>query len=333
MTASTLRITIPDDFPPAYAGTADLERLRRLGAVTLWQGKAADRDALVARLAGAHIIVNVRSYTPLDAAMLEALPDLTLIAVFGAGTDNIDLDAAAKLGIVVSNAPGANARSVAEHALALALAVARSIPRHERELRAGRWTHFEGIELEGKTFGVVGLGHIGRHTARIAAAFGMRVLAWSPTRDEARARACGAEPVELDDLLRQSDVISLNVAVGDRTRGMIDARALGLMKPAAILVNTARGGLIDEPALIAALGERRIFGAGLDVYAEEPLPPGHPLMTLDNVVLTPHAGWVTREARQRLLRVPVENIEAFLAGRYQHVVNPVVLPNARRIGG
>ncbi len=316
------RIVIPDDFPPAYTGRPELEDLRRLGELTVYSSRAADRAELLARLRGANAIINVRSYTTLDADVLAELPDLQTIAVFGAGTDNIDIVAAARLGIVVSNAPGANARSVAEHALALTLAVARSVPRHDRELRAGRWVHFEGPELAGKTFGVVGLGHIGQHTARIAGAFGMRVLAWSPTRDEERARRCGAEPVELDDLLRTADIVSLSVAVSERTRGLIGARELGLMQPSAILINTARGALVDEAALVAALKAGQIFGAGLDVYAEEPVRPGHPLTELDNVVLTPHAGWMTREARDRLLRVPIENIAAFVAGTPQHVVHP-----------
>lgn len=327
-----VHIVIPDDFPPAYSGRPEVDELRRLGEVAVYSEKAGNRDELLARLAGTHVLVNVRSYTTLDAATLAALPDLALIAVFGTGTDNIDLVAAAELGIAVSNAPGANARSVAEHALALALAVARAVPRHDRELRAGRWVHHEGPELEGKTFGVVGLGSIGRHAARIAAAFGMRVVAWSSTHDEARARACGAELVELDELLRGADVVSLHLATTARTRGMIGARELALLKPSAILVNTARGALVDEAALAEALAAGRMFGAGLDVFAEEPLPTGHPLTVLENVVLTPHAGWVTREARERLLRLPVENIAAYLAGRPQHVVNPDALTRARPIG-
>lgn len=327
--AIPLRIVIPDDFPPAFAGTAQLEELGRFGKVTLYDDRARDQDELRSRLSGAAVLVNVRSTTALDAELLEALPELAHIAVFGAGTDNVDLDAATRLGILVTNAPGANARSVAEHAIALALAVARSIPLHDRDLRAGRWLHHEGIEFEGKTFGIVGLGQIGRHTARIAAGFGMRLLGWSTTHDEARAAELGVHLVELDDLLRQCDVVSLSLAVSDRTRGMIGAPEIALLKPTAILVNTARGALIDQPALIEALRDRRIFGAGLDVYAEEPLPAGDPLLTLPNVVLSPHAGWMTHEARQRLLRVPVENLVAWLAGHPTNVVNPAVLGHAR----
>lgn len=326
-----VRIVIPDDFPPAYSGQPEIDELRRLGAVVVYDTKAADRDELLRRLDGAQVVLNVRSYTQFDADTLAALPTLALIAVFGTGTDNIDLEAAARLGVAVCNAPGANARSVAEHALALTLAVARAIPAHEHALRAGQWRHFEGPELEGKTFGVVGLGAIGQQAARIATAFGMHVVAWSPTRDENRARGCGAELVELEELLRRADVISLHLAATERTRGIIGARELAMLKRSAILINTARGALIDEQALVTALRERRIFGAGLDVFVEEPLPAGHPLTTLDNVVLTPHAGWVTREARERLLRRPVENIAAFLAGRPQHIVNPAALARRRSV--
>jgi phosphoglycerate dehydrogenase-like enzyme len=330
--APAVRIVIPDDFPPAYAGTAEVEELRRLGEVEVFSTRAGSQDELLGRLRGAHALLNVRSYSSLDASLLAALPDLAHIAVFGTGTDNIDLTAAAELGIAVSNAPGANARSVAEHAVALALAVARSIPWHDRDLRAGRWVHHEGPELEGKTFGVVGLGNIGRHAARIASAFGMRVVGWSTTPDASRARAAGVELLELDELLSRSHIVSLHLAASERTRGIIGARELALMMPGAILVNTARGALVDEAALLDALRSDHLFGAGLDVFAEEPLPSGHPFTALENVVLTPHAGWVTREARQRLLRLPVENIAAHLAGTPRNIVNPDALAHSRPFG-
>lgn len=316
-----VRTVIPDDFPPVYQDRPELDRLRIDGDVQVFSTRAESRAELLGRLAGAHALINVRSYTKLDAETLAELPDLGIIAVFGAGVDNIDLDAAAGLGIYVTNAPGANARSVAEHALALTLAVARALPRHEREVRAGRWTHFGGVELEGKTFAVLGLGAIGQHAARIAAAFGMRVVAWSPTFDAARARSVGAELVELDDALRQADVLSLHLAVTPGTRGIIGRRELALLKPPAILVNTARGALVDQAALLEALAANRLYGAGLDVYEEEPVPPGHPLTLLDNVVLTPHAGWVTNEARIRTLAVPIDNIRDWRAGRPRNVCN------------
>ncbi len=324
-----VRIVIPDDFPPAYAGRPELDRLRRLGDTAVYSTKAATHEELLERMRGARVVLNVRSYTIFDAALLDDLPQLAHVAVFGTGTDNIDLGAATARGVTVSNAPGANARSVAEQAIALTLAVARSLPWHDREVRAGRWIHHEGPELDGKTFGVVGLGAIGGHIARMAAGLGMRVIAWSPTHDAERAGRLGVMLVELDELLRTADVVSLSIAAGERTRGLIGARELALMKPSAILINTARGALIDEDALVQALRDERIFGAGLDVYGVEPLSAGHPFTTLDRVVLSPHAGWVTKEARERLLRLPVDNIAAFLAGTPQNLVNPDALAHLR----
>jgi D-3-phosphoglycerate dehydrogenase len=277
-------------------------------------------------------VINCRAYSRFDAALLEQLPHLGIVAVFGTGVDNIDVATATRLGILVTNAAGANARSVAEHAIALMFAVARALPRHERALRAGQWVHFDGMELAGKTFGVIGLGAIGGHAARMAAGLGMQVLGWSRTADTARARAAGIEMASLDDVLRRADVLSLHLATTPETRGVLNRERLALLKPTAIVINTARGALIDEPALVDALTSSRIAGAGLDVFAEEPLPPGHPLVALDNVVLTPHAGWLTREARERTLAVPVANIAAWLAGTPQNVLNPEALAaNADRL--
>ncbi|MHB8577105.1 MAG: 2-hydroxyacid dehydrogenase [Dehalococcoidia bacterium] len=328
----TVRIIIPDDFPPAYAGEPELDDLRALGEVTLYGDRSATVEELLRRLDGAPFMINVRAYTPLNEQVLSALPDLRLIAVFGTGTDNIDLAAADRLGIVVTNAPGANARSVAEHTIALLFATVRAIPAHDRELRAGLWQHHDGVELEGKTIGVVGLGNIGGRVARMAGALDMRVLGWSLTHDEDRAARLGVTLVELDDLLRGSDIVSLNVALSDRTRGLIGARELALMKPGAFIINTARGALIDELALVAALREGRIAGAGLDVFGTEPLPVDNPLLALENVVVAPHTGWVTHEAKRRLLATPVRNIAEYLAGRPVNVVNPASLGHTRQRG-
>ena len=321
-------IVIPDDAPPAFAGTAALEALRAIGRVEVYDTPAFTREEVIARCRDAEFIVNIRSKTPLDAAVLAALPKLRMIAVFGAGTDNIDLDAATRLGIVVSNAPGANARSVAEHAFALLLAVARTIPAYDHAVRAGRWEHREGMELDAKTLGVLGLGHVGGHVARIAQGFAMRVLAWSRSRDPERATRLGVEQVELATLLEQSDAVIIALALSEETRGLIGARELALMRPHAILVNVSRGPIVVEEDLVAALRAGRIAGAGLDVFATEPLPAGHPLTTLPNVVLTPHAGWSTREARARLLQSPIDNIRAFLNGHPRNVVNRGVTPRA-----
>ncbi len=326
-----ISIVIPDDYPPAYAGQPELSHLRDLGDVRLYADRASDPQELVERLSGAQFMVNVRAYTTIDADLLSQLPKLCMIAVFGTGTDNIDLQAAAALGISVTNAPGANARSVAEHSIALILAVARAIPQHDRLLRGGLWQHVDGVELQGKTLGVIGMGNIGREVAAMGAALGMRVVAWSRTHNSDRAERAGASLMELDELLRSADVVSINIALSDSTRGMIGERELGLMRRDAILVNTARGALVDEPALVKSLAEHRIRGAGLDVFEAEPLLPNSPLLRLDNVVVTPHSGWVTDDARKRVLAMPVHNIAEFIAGRPANVVNPESLAHSRWI--
>jgi phosphoglycerate dehydrogenase-like enzyme len=324
------RIVIPDDFPPAYAGQPELEELRRLGEVILYGDRADSREELLLRLAEADAAINVRAYTQFDEPLFAALPRLRYVAIFGVGTDNFDLDAASRHGVAVSNCPGQNARSVAEHAIALLLAVARTIPAYDRDVRAGLWQHYEGVELEGKTLGVLGLGSIGGQVARMGAGLGMKVVAWSPTRDEGRAAALGVTQLELGGVLRQADALQICVALSERTRGLIGERQFALMKPGAILVNTARAPIVDEAALVAALRSGRLRGAGLDVFSPEPLAPDSPLRELPNAVLTPHAGWVTNEARRRLLIAPVRNIANWLVGAPTNVVNPAALQHEKQ---
>lgn len=326
-----MRIVVPDDFPPVYGDEpAALDPLRARGEVVVHGSRAADRDELVRRLEGAEVAINIRAYTVFDAALLDALPQLRLISILGTGTDNVDLAAAAERGVVVTNTPGASTYSVAEMALALMLAAARHLPLADRKMRAGEWRHYKGIELHGKTLGVVGLGLIGQAMAQMGAALGMEVLAWSFRNDPERARACGARAVALDDLLRESDVVSLHLRASPEANGLIGKRELGLMKPTAILVNTARGALVDEAALAEALRKRRLFAAGLDAYQKEPLPADSPLRDLDNVVLSPHAGWVTEEASRRLTQMPVYNVLAYLDGYPRNVVNPAALEHPKQ---
>jgi D-3-phosphoglycerate dehydrogenase len=328
-----MKIVVPDDFPPVYTDNPEeLDALRKYGEVRVYDTRAADREELLARLKGAQAVINVRAYTVFDAALLAELPDLRIISILGTGTDNVDLAAASANGVVVSNAPETSTHSVAELAVGLMIAAARHIALTDRKVREGEWFHKKGIELHGKTLGVVGLGAIGRAVARVGNALGMRVLGWSFRRDEERARGCGVELVELDDLLRQADVVSLHLRASAQANGIIGRRELALLKRRAILVNTARGALVDEEALVEALKEGRIFAAGLDVYGREPLPAESPLRGLDNVVLMPHAGWITDNAYKRLMEVPVENIVAYLEGKPRHVVNPAALAHERQRG-
>jgi len=210
------------------------------------------------------------------------------------------------------------------------LAVVRRLPQEDRALRAGRWQTGFGVELAGKTLGVVGLGRIGSRIAAFGRFLGMRVLAWGPTLTPDRARAANVEHVPLETLLRESDVVTLHTRLSDLTRGLLTARHLALMKPTAYLVNTARGPLVDEAALLAALRERRIAGAALDVFDVEPLPADHPFLALDNVVLTPHIGYVTREGYEVFFGQVVDAIAAYLDGKVpDRALNPEVLTRGR----
>jgi D-3-phosphoglycerate dehydrogenase len=248
-------------------------------------------------------------------------PGLRMISIMGTGTDNVDLVAAARRGIVVSNTPAVGAVSVAELTLGLMLAVARAIPRSDTRLRHGGWEHVEGPELHGKTLGLLGLGAIGQHMARLGRGLGMRVIAWSYRHDPERAAACGAELVARDEVFRQSNVVSIHLRNTPEARGSIGARELEMMKPSALLINTARAAIVEQEALVEALRMGRIGGAGLDVYLEEPLrPEANPFKDLDNVVLTPHIGAVTVEANARARRMPVDNVIAFVEGHPEHVV-------------
>jgi D-3-phosphoglycerate dehydrogenase len=320
-----LNIVIPDDYPPFYSasGEEELARLRAHGDVTVHATRFAGRDEFHGRIAPAEIVINVRAYSPFDAEALAHAPHLKLISFVGTGTDNIDVRECQRKGVVVSNTPGVASVSVAELALGLLLAVARMIPASDRSLRAGEWKHWEGPELAGKTLGLLGLGTIGRHMAQLGRGLGMRVLGWTFHPDRVRAAAAGVELVGFEELFRLADVISIHLKLSPHTEGLVGADELALMKPGAIVINTARAAIVDQSALQAALLSGRLAGAGLDVHDPEPLPPErNPWLRFDNVVITPHAGSVTREANRRSLREPVENVIAFLEGRPRNVVTP-----------
>ncbi|HEY2593190.1 MAG TPA: hydroxyacid dehydrogenase [Chloroflexota bacterium] len=316
-------IVIPDDYPPTYAtlDQVDLQRLAPFGTVRLHTTRAADRGELFERLAEAEVAINVRAYTVFDDELLERASKLKLISILGTGTDNVDLAAAARRGVTVTNTPAVGAPSVAELTLALMLAAVRAVPLSDARVRGGEWQHVEGPELEGKTLGVLGLGAIGGRVARMGRGLGMRVIAWSVTPDPTRASTLGVELVERDEVFRQADVVSVHLRNTPEMRGVVGARELALMRPTAYVVNTARGALVDSDALAAAIRGGKLAGAGLDVFTEEPLPPErNPFLDLPNVVLTPHLGAVTREANARSRAMPVDNIIAFLEGRPRNVV-------------
>jgi D-3-phosphoglycerate dehydrogenase len=325
-----MKIVIPDDFPPVYQDHPEVARLRHHGEVIVYSTRATSEEELIERLRGAEIAINVRAYTVFSQQVLAALPKLQLVSVLGTGTDNFDLPACSRHGVLVVNTPGASTVSVAELTLALMLAVARHVALADRKLRQGVWYHQHGFELRGKVLGIVGLGLIGQEVARLGQALGMRVIAWSFHSDPERAAALGVGLVAFEDLLRQSDVVSIHVRNSAEARGLIGQEEIRLMKPSAIVISTARAAIIDEDALLEALREGSLGGVGLDVFLQEPLPRDHPWAQLDNVVLSPHVGWVTHEAAARLASAPVDNILHYLAGNPTDVVNPVALEHPKQ---
>ncbi len=272
-------------------------------------------DNLVERLRNAEIAINIRSSCRFTAAVFDACPKLKMVSIWGTGTDNIDLDAAASHGVTITNTPGVAAPSIAEHTLALLMAVARKIPRLDAEVREGKWPRGQMTMLAGKTVGVIGLGAIGLRFANLARAIGMRVIAWTMN-----PRDLGFELVPLETLLAESDVVSVHLRLSDRTKGFLGRAELAKMKPGALLINTARGPIVDEGALMEALRGGQLGGAGLDVFDMEPLPKGPPLTGLDNVVLSPHCAGITPEVLEAGLALALDNVERFLEGRPQHVV-------------
>ncbi len=314
-------LVVPDDEPPALVGTPLEARARGLADLVEWHiTRPANNGETIDRIREADAIINIRSAVPFPRHVLEACPNLKLLSVWGTGVDHVDLAAAEELGITVANTPGYGAPYVSEHALALALAVSRQIVRNDRRIREGGWAAGFIDELYGKTLGVVGTGAIGRRMVQLGQGIGMNVVAWTFNPTPERAKEYGVEFLELDELLRRSDVVSLHVALTADSQGMIGRDQLALMKPTAILVNVARGAVVDEAALVEALQQGAIAGAGLDVFEVEPLPPGHPLTRLDNAVLAPHAGSMAYNGTMRGLEMSIENLERFASGDPVNVV-------------
>ena len=273
-------------------------------------------------LGRAHGLI-VRSATKVTRELLEQAPNLKVIGRAGVGVDNIDLEVATELGIPVINAPEGNTVSAAELAMALILTVARNVSWADASVRSGAWARskFSGIEIRGKVLGLIGAGRIGTEVALRAQAFGMEAIAWSENLTNERAAEHGAVRVEKDELFGRSDVLTIHLLLSERTRGLVGARELELMKPTAYLVNTSRGPIVDETALIEVLEKGRISGAGIDVYDTEPLPVDHPLRGLDNTVLTGHTGYVVSELYELVYGEAIEGINVWLAGTPVRVLN------------
>jgi len=305
-----VKITVLDDYQDVALGMGPWDRLDAQ-VVALHEHLLGDQ--LVAALSGSEVVVAMRERTPFDRVLLDRLPDLRLLVTTGMANASIDLDAARERGVLVCGTRSRQA-GPAELTWALVLAVTRRVAYEDAAVRAGGWQTTIGPELSGRTLGVLGLGRLGSIVAGYGRAFGMRVLAWSANLDPGHARELGVEPVTLDDLLTRSDVVSVHLKLSDRTRGLLGARELDLIGSDGYLVNTSRGPIVDEAALVEALRTGRIAGAGLDVFDVEPLPADHPLRTAPRAVLTPHIGYVALDAYRVFYADAVEDVVAWLAG-------------------
>jgi (S)-sulfolactate dehydrogenase len=308
-----VRIVVPDDYPPVLSGSPAEAKLRALGDVRIFTERGADQEPeLIRRVGDAHIALNIRAHARFSERVLASCPDLRMISIWGTGTDNVDLVACQARGVRVTSTPGVNARAVAEHTVALMLSLLRRIPAMTEDLRGGGWARAPLVQLEGKTVGLVGAGAIGGRVAELLRPFDVRLLGWSARGDVERVVALGASPVSIDDLLAESDAVSLHLRVTPETTGFMSASRLARMKPAAVLVNTARGALVDQAALVGALRGGRLAGAALDVFEHEPIESGDALLGLPNVVLTPHVAGMTREVIEAGLDLAVRNVQEFV---------------------
>jgi D-3-phosphoglycerate dehydrogenase len=331
------RLLVLDDNEGRIAGAPAMDRLRRLAEVTVLDRPLA--EAAPDGLDQVRVLLAIRERTRLDGVLFDRLPSLELVLQTGGHAYHVDAVAAAGRGIVVALGRRAVMPSAAvpELTFGLMLAVLRRIHPLAAELSAGQWPPAMGRTLAGRTLGILGLGRHGRPVARIAAAFGMLVLAWD--RDPGREYPDDepvAERLPLDDLLERSDVVSVHLRLSPESEGLLDRGRLARMRPGAVLVNTARGAIVDEQALVEALAGGRLGGAGLDVFATEPLPADHPLRTAPNVVLTPHIGWKVAEVFDEWAQIAAEQLEGWLAGRLPagEVLDPAAAEVARdRLGG
>ena len=321
------RVAVLDDWQGTAEALADWSALRGRAEVVFFRNAIADPDELVQALAGFDIVLAMRERTAFPAATIQRLDGLRLLTFTGARNAAVDVAAATAQGVLVCNTTSTRtSHGTAELALALLLACARRVAQGDARIRAGGFQDGvpPGMELTGRTLGIVGLGKIGGRVARYAQALDMQVIAWSQNLTEDRAREVGAARVAKDELFARADAVTLHLVLSARTRGVVGAREIGRMREGAILVNTSRGPLVDQDALLAALAEGRIL-AGLDVFDTEPLPPAHPMRSAPNTVLTPHLGYVTEENMAELYGASIENILAFLDGKPVRVVNPEVL--------
>jgi phosphoglycerate dehydrogenase-like enzyme len=315
------RCAVLDDYQNVAFKMADWSKVAADVEVKVFDAPLGGPEEVIRALQGFAIICAMRERTPFPRPVIEGLPDLKLLITTGARNLSFDMAAAAERGVVVSSTASFG-NPTAGLTFGLILELTRRIGyEHERLMAGAAWQTTIGIDLEGKTLGIVGLGKLGNRVAQIAKPFGMKVFAWSQNLTPDRCREAGVEYAAKEDLFRQADFVTIHLQLSERSRGLIGAKDLGLMKPTAFLINTSRGPIVDQDALLAVLRERRIAGAGLDVFDVEPLPLDHPFRHLDNAVITPHLGYVTAENYRLYFRDIVDDIRAFLDGKPVRVIS------------
>lgn len=325
-----MRVAVLDDYHCVFEADPAIQRLRRRVPVDVH----TDRLPLE-RLRPYPILIALRERTRFDAAFFEALPGLELISQTGNHAYHVDIAAATKAGVLVGmassdvEAMGAIARSTIELAFGLMIAVLRRIPHTDSAMRRGEWPSFAGQTLAGKKLGILGLGRIGREVATLAQAFGMQVVAWGPTLTAERAACSRATFMELDALLEEADIVTVQLKLSEQSRGLLNEERLRRIGPHGVLINTARGAIVDEKALARVLAEGALGAAGLDVFVEEPLPLNSPLRHLENVVLTSHLGWPADLTYATFAGAAVAIVEAYLDGKYSGAINPDALQHRR----
>ena len=323
-----MKLAILDDYQGTAKDLADWSKLPAGVEVEFFQDHIVDEDQLVERLGDFDLVQGMRERTPFPRSVLSRLPNLRLLITTGRRNASFDIEAASELGITVCGTNGGG-EGTTELTWGLILAMLRHIPEEERRSRAGSWGTTVGIGVKGKTLGLIGLGHIGSLVARVAKAFDMNVIAWSQNMTNERANECGATLVDKETLFKDSDIVSVHLVLSDRTRGLVGKSDLAFMKPSAYIVNTSRGPIIDEMALIDVLERKAIAGAALDTFVIEPLPKDHPFFKTPNTLITPHLGYVIDDSYEAFYAGVIENVRAFTSGEPVRTINEDVLTSSQ----
>jgi phosphoglycerate dehydrogenase-like enzyme len=328
------KVAILDDYAGVALELADWSKIAARAEIAVFD-RHLDEDEAASALEPFDVLCTVRERMALPRRLIERLPNLKLITIIGASLPNLDMQAASDHGVLVAHSDFHNpaftriANATPELTWGLMIATVRQIAHEDRRMREGGWQSTVGLILAGRTLGLLGLGRIGKRMAEYGRVFGMEVIAWSQNLTAEAADSVGVRRVEKDELFALADVLSIHLVLSDRTRGLVGARELGLMKPEAYLINTSRGPIVDEAALVTALREGRLAGAGIDVFAAEPPPADHPFRSMANVTVTPHLGYVTRETLAAFYGDTVDNVSAWLDGRLQRIANPQALERAK----